>query len=338
MGLNRVKKRGFRYCQDCGLKLRKDGFNKNRKQRWECRKCQTSSQLRRSDISQRQTLTRFVNYLISTDSAGRRFGAAAAFRRQSQWCWDIEPRPFVTGEIYDYLVIDAKPLKGSVCAVARNLKHVINWQHGTSENSMLWHEALSVLPEPGAVVCDGQRGISKALDQLWPDITIQRCHIHVKRNIRTKLTRNPKTEAGADLKWLMSQLAEVNDEASMAIFIALFNELHAEHLNFLNERTLNTNPEGRRKWWYTHGKVRSAYRQLDKLISDDQLFAFITHPELNLPNTTNGLEGGINSRLDELISRHRGLSLKRQQRLVDWYLDSRSEWPYLERKSTQNEY
>jgi hypothetical protein len=333
-----LKKRGFRYCKSCGLKLRKDGFNRNGRQRWECSSCNSSKQLYRYDLRQRYALKQFVDYLISTASATDAFGSTSTYNRQSVWCWAIQPHPIVTGEVYDHLIIDAKPLKGSTCAIVRSHEYVINWKHGISENAALWRETLSVLTQPDAVVCDGQRGIFKAIGQLWSGIVIQRCHVHVRRNIRIKLTRNPQTVAGADLQWLMSQLGQVNDEDSMAVFVTLFDELYAKHLNFLNERTHNTNPEGRRKWRYTHGKVRSAYRQINKLIDDDQLFAFVTHPELKLPSTTNGLEGGINSRIDELIMRHRGMSLTRQQRLVDWYLDSRTEQPYFEQKSTQNEH
>ena len=332
-----MKQRGKRYCQSCSNKLQKNGYNitkHGKKTKWKCLQCDTNRQRPRLDLRSKYTLRRFVDYLIGTASATDVFGSTSTFNRQNAWCWNIEPQPIITGEVYDYLIIDAKPLKGSTCAIVRNRKCVINWRHGISENSTLWRETLSVLPRPGAVVCDGQRGISKALNVLWPGTVIQRCHVHVRRNIRIKLTRNPQTEAGADLQWLMIRLGQVNNDTSMAVFIALFDELYVKHLNFLNERTYNTNPEGKRKWWYTHGKVRSAYRQIDKLISDDQLFAFITHPKLDLSSTTNGLEGGINSRLDELIMRHRGMNLRRQQRLVDWYLDSRSEAPYFSRKIT----
>lgn len=332
-----MKQRGKRYCQSCSNKLQKNGYNitkHGKKTKWKCSCCGANRQRFRLDLSNKYILRHFVDYLIGTASASDVFGSTSTFNRQNAWCWNIEPQPIVTGEIYDYLIIDAKPLKGSTCAVVRNCEYVINWQHGISENSTLWRETLSVMPRPSAVVCDGQRGIFKALDQLWSGVIVQRCHVHVRRNIRVKLTRNPQTEAGVDLQWLMSRLGQVNDDTSMAVFVALFDELYTKHLNFLNERTCSTNPEGRRRWWYTHGKVRSAYRQINKLIDDDQLFAFVTHPELKLPSTTNGLEAGINSRLDELIMRHRGMSLTRQQRLVDWYLDSRSEAPYFSRKIT----
>lgn len=218
-------------------KLQKNGFDENRKQRWRCQKCGSARLHKRPDLSKRHILARFVDYLIGTASATDVFGSTSTFNRQSVWCWAIQPQPIITGEVYGYLIIDAKPLKGSTCAIVRSHEYVINWQHGISENALLWRETLLVLSRPDAVVCDGQRGIFKAIGQLWPGIVIQRCHVHIRRNIRIKLTRQPQTAAGADLQWLMSQLGQVNDENSMAVFIALFDELYGEHLDFLNERT-----------------------------------------------------------------------------------------------------
>jgi hypothetical protein len=240
----------------------------------------------------------------------------------------------ISGEIYKYIIIDAKPLSRGVCAIVRCESYVRHWKHGTTETSTLWLSALKPLPRPRGVVCDGQRGITKALTALWPDVVVQRCHSHVQRNIRVKLTLKPQSEAGLDLQWLMSQMKAVIDQQTMAEFIAIFNCLQERHHSFITEKTINNNPLVKRKWWYTHGKVRSAYGQIEKLINDDQIFAFITHPDLRLPKTTNGLEGGINSRLDELLYRHRGMTIEHQKRMVDWYLDSRTEWPYISRNYT----
>lgn len=69
-------------------------------------------------------LKRFVDYLVGTASATKLFGSTSTFHRQSNWCWDVEPRPFITGDIYDYLVIDAKPIKGDTCAIVRSRDYV----------------------------------------------------------------------------------------------------------------------------------------------------------------------------------------------------------------------
>jgi hypothetical protein len=263
----------------------------------------------------------------------------STFQRQTNWCWGIKPTPLITGEVYDYLVIDAKRVGRSVCCIVASQYFVRTWSYGVRENSELWMSTLRLVPKPRAVVCDGQKGILKALTQLWSDVIIQRCHFHVRQNIRTKLTLSPQTKAGQDLSSHMRTLKWVGSTASMQAFIEIFNELFVDHKDFLNERTANHNPKpGQRIWWYTHRSVRSAYRQIDSLIKTGQLFAYILHSELNLPRTTNQLEGGVNSPLQELIHRHRGLQPEHQTRLADWYLDSRTEAPYFRRKPTRNGY
>lgn len=253
-----------------------------------------------------------------------------------QWCWSVNPKPIITGEIYTWIAIDAKHLLGAVCCIIRDEYYVRTWSYGIRENSDLWISALMLIPRPDAVVTDGQKGILKALNTLWPTVVIQRCLVHVERNMREKLTMHPQSEAGLDLQWLMGHIWKINSYKDMVLFVAIFDELYYQHSEFIKQRTYKQDDKIykiKRNWWYTHKDVRGAYRQIDKLIRDDHLFAYITYPKLNIPKTTNGLEGGINSRIDELLHRHRGMQFGHQRRIVDWYLDSRSEAPYFTRKT-----
>lgn len=324
-----MKRQYKRRCKACGRTLQKNG-KENNKQRWRCPSRGTSMIHQRPDLSGNWLLLEFRRYLLGFTSL-KDLSKAQGITIQSlvkrfEPCWDFIPKPALSGEVLNYIVIDAKRVNNLVVAIIMNTGAVVNWVWGVSETSAIWLEVLNTIPEPLAVVTDGQRGILKALDHLWPNIAIQRCHFHIKRNIRAKLTNNPESPAGQDLKWLMSYLCKARYENDALWFVGTFYSLYDTHLSFINERTINHNPLVKRKWWYTHGRVRSAYKQIANLVEQDQLFAYITHPRLNLPNTTNMLEGGINSRLDELLLRHRGLTQVHQQRLVDWYLISRTKW------------
>ena len=105
------------------------------------------------------------------------------------------------------------------------------------------------------------------------------------------------------------------------------------HGDFLKERAYTDNPKpGKRKWRYTHERLRSAYRQLAKLLRDDQLFTYLDNDLLRrtgqpIPRTTNHVEGGINSQLRNKLKLHRGMSEDHQRRLVEWYLYTRAEAP-----------
>lgn len=221
---------------------------------------------------------------------------------------------------------------GSVCCIVIDKCFVRTWCYGKRENSSLWTNTLWAIPQPGAVVTDGQKGILKALNTLWPTVVIQRCLVHVERNMRVKLTMHPQSDAGKDLQWLINYLWSINNYEDMSMFVAIFGQLYWQHDEFIKQRSYHQANDFKRTWWYTHRSVRSAYRQIAKLINDDHLFAYITYLELNIPKTTNKLEGGINSRVDELLHRHRGMQFEHQRRIVDWYLDKRTEVPYLARK------
>ena len=106
---------------------------------------------------------------------------------------------------------------------------------------------------------------------------------------------------------------------------SLENPIFVNDLIKARTYAINPNPS-QRKWWYTHRGLRSAYRQLDKLLKDNQLFTYL-EPDLTtelIPRTTNYVEGGINSQLRTKLKLHRGLNQTHQQRLVEWYLYTRT--------------
>jgi len=74
--------------------------------------------------------------------------------------------------------------------------------------------------------------------------------------------------------------------------------------------------EGGADGWYTHRKIRAARSLIRNALP--HLFIFIDHPYV--PRTTNHVEGGVNSRLKELVHRHRGLRDDRKQVLVAVHL------------------
>ncbi|MFH1583986.1 MAG: hypothetical protein ABIA56_02565, partial [Actinomycetota bacterium] len=94
------------------------------------------------------------------------------------------------------------------------------------------------------------------------------------------------------------------------IFKYELNKWYEKWEIFLKEKT--TNPETR-KWNYTHKKVRSAYRSLKNNLP--YLFTYQKYPELDIPNTTNSLDGYFNV-LKSKLHVHRGLNKKRRNKVV----------------------
>ncbi|CAN5642789.1 IS1249 family transposase [soil metagenome] len=314
--------------------MQKRGKTAQGKQRWLCANCSKSRSLGHDTQKQGRLLDRFVAWLLGKQSQSE-LGVSSerTWRRQTSWCWKIIPKPLLTGEAHAIVLIDATQIGNLACLIARTLKYVINWHWAGWESSNTWEVLLSQLPAPLVVVCDGQKGILLAIARCWPKTRIQRCLFHIWQNMRTKLTLNPQTEAGQELLALYRQIWDVKTVEQAEVWQAQFQHLYSCYASFLKQRTYLQNPKlGQRKWWYTHRGVRSAYRQIDKLLEDNQLFTYLDANLLNqtkqaIPTTTNYVEGGINSQLKEKLKLHRGLSQTHQQRLVDWYLYARTEDP-----------
>jgi transposase-like protein len=313
-----------RRCEDCGHKLVKNGKESGR-QRWRCKICGTARVKHRPDVSRRNQSRLIKHYLTNTTTVANLIrhypkSRTTFWRERSHYYTTCFPRKTNA----QLLLIDAKGLHPGVVAIVRDKLEPLNWNYGDTETSELWRQTLASYQDVRAIVSDGQKGIEKALDCLYGNQLIrQRCLVHVERNITQKITRHPETKAGQDLRWLIDCLFNVNTELDKINFETIFFNLYGQHQDFLNHKTINLNPRVRRKWWHTHSDVRSAYRQIHKLIEHGQLFAYIDHPELEIPRTTNLVEGGINARIDELLRVHRGIKPKHKQAIIDAYLCGR---------------
>lgn len=248
------------------------------------------------------------------------------WRAQTAWCWGVTPPQVRSGEVHPVIVIDGIRIGSLVCLIARTPTCVIAWHWAAYESSGTWSELFDQLPAPSFVVCDGQKGMLLALRRSWPTTTIQRCHFHVWQNVRTKLTLHPQTEAGQELLRLTRGLWQVYTPAHMTAWQQRFKQWEETYGDFIKQRTYHQAViAGRRRWWYTHGRMRSAYYQLKKLQADQQLFTYVDNPAANIPRNTNHMEGGINSQLRTKLKLHRGMSEEHQRRLVEWYLYGRTE-------------
>jgi len=323
--MNKSPKRSYKYhCKTCNNKLQKRSKTSAGKQRWQCKICVTSSVKLRPDLSHSFVLERFVSWLLGKLSQNELDKPSRTFRYQTSWCWNIIPKPVLSGEIHHAIIVDGIRVGHMVCLIARTTKFVIAWVWVPYESSVYWAELFRLLPQPNYVVCDGQKGLLKALAICWPDSIIQRCRFHAWLNIKNKLTLHPESLAGQELLKIAQDLLHVQTKRQARFWKRQLKRWHKKHQNYVNERTIKHDPKPRqRRWHYTHERLRSAYKQLYKITDNLLQSSYKRHPEL--PHTTNHIEGGINSQIRTKLKAHRGMSQEHQMRLVDWYLFSRIE-------------
>lgn len=325
------KKHGFRYCLGCGGKLQKWGYTTAGKQRWRCVACTFTNIHQREDLHRGYELEKFVVWLLGKPSQDELNQPARTFRDQTAWCWSVVPHYVLTGEIHCAIIVDGIQAGDGVCLIARTTSYVIAWIWVPYESSQYWVELFRLLPQPSYVVCDGQKGLLKALAICWPTVIIQRCRFHAWLNIKSKLTLHPESRAGQELLRLTRDLLHVKTRRQARRWKRQLNYWYRKYRSFVNERTIKHDPKPReRSWRYTHERLRSAYRQLHNITDDLLHSSYRSKPEL--PSTTNHIEGGINSQIRTKLKTHRGMPSTHQTRLVDWYLYTRTEYPKPTRK------
>ena len=156
-----------------------------------------------------------------------------------------------------------------------------------------------------SIICDGRKGLL----QLFGDVPVQMCNFHQVAIIRRYLTKKPKMQASIEL-WDHVLLMTRTDRESFEGGLA---DWYNKWEDFLNERKLDS--KGKKR--YIHKKLRSAYRSLKTNLP--WLFTWYDNPGLNMPNTTNAIDGHF-SDLKNKLRNHNGLSMERKKKFIDEFL------------------
>jgi hypothetical protein len=175
------------------------------------------------------------------------------------------------------------------------------------ETNTLYKSGIAHLQHLGfeikAIICDGRKGLLGAFES----IPVQMCQFHQAAIVTRYLTKRPKMQAAKELQEHM-RLLPVTDKES---FVGGLVDWEEKWADFLAERSLNPITG---KTIYTHRRLRSAVRSIKTNMQ--WLFTCYDYPELNIPNTTNALDG-LFSDLKNKLRNHNGLSKERKQKFIN---------------------
>jgi hypothetical protein len=187
-----------------------------------------------------------------------------------------------------------------------DLRRNIWWQEVENEKQAHYYYGRKILEERGwvfkAAVVDGRRGLAT----VFKDIPVQVCHFHQLKTITKYLTRRPKTKAGQELRKLALALTKTTEKD----FSKKLMNWEKKWRKFYTEKT---KIEGTKHWYYTHKNVRSAFMSLKRNLPN--LFTYLKYPELNIPNTTNTIDGYF-SQLKKKVGAHQGLRKDRRYKVI----------------------
>lgn len=251
--------------------------------------------------------------------------------------------------IYEQVFIDGTYFGSNCLLVASSKTHVIAWHWCKHENTYNYNRLLDKIPHPPTVITtDGHAGALKAIHDTCPTAQIQRCLVHIKRNIQQDVGLKPTLNSGKVLRWLSLELLKVDTRQKAANWTGTLYWFEHTYSTWLNEKTYVKDVQrvdipkqfrSNKTYFYTHYRHRRAWKLLTKLEKKQHLFTFLTatadHGDSeeakrhNLASTTNSLEGGINAQVKALARNHRGLSDEHQRTAIDW-------WCYLHTQCPDN--
>ena len=158
---------------------------------------------------------------------------------------------------------------------------------------------------PEFVTMDGHRYVIRALKEVWPNVKIQRCLYHIQREGMRWLRTYPKTEAGRELRKLLSGVCAIRIVKERDDWVCSYKRWLRKYRSFVKSLPRSI----------------VAYKDLKKtmaLINHalPNMFYYLDDPRV--ASTTNKLEG-FHSRLKADFRRHRGLSEKHKRVYLKWY-------------------
>ena len=184
---------------------------------------------------------------------------------------------------------------------------VLYKQYVEHETNKLYLQGIEEIARRGikiqSIICDGRKGLFQLFGEHIP---IQMCNFHQVAIIRRYLTKKPKMQASKEL-WEHTLLLKQTDKES---FERGLQDWYTKWKSFLNERKADANGKNR----YVHKKLRSAYRSLQTNMP--WLFTWYDNMSLNIPNTTNAIDGHF-SDLKNKLRNHNGLSIERKKKFIN---------------------
>jgi transposase-like protein len=175
----------------------------------------------------------------------------------------------------------------------------------------LKHQGL----DPLFITTDGELSIMRAMRLVWPEAKLQRCLYHLQHEGMRWLRTYPKTEAGKELRGILSKLSRIKDIKERGAFIQAYLAWLGKYQDFVVSLPRTT----------------AAFKDLRRtmvLINNALPDMFYYLENASIHSTTNALEG-FHSRLKTDYQRHRGLTKEHRIQYINWYC-------YYENKSKTN--
>lgn len=187
---------------------------------------------------------------------------------------------------------------------------IVASNYPTRENSLPQLKALlAPLKECGlsleSVTVDGNPQVIRAFKELWKDITIQRCLVHIQRQGLMWCRAKPKIELAKQLRGLFLHTTYIRTHQEKEIFTSDLMKWEKRYGDIVNRFPSDHN---------TLSDLKRARSMILKALPN--MFHYLN--DKNIPFSTNGLEGYF-SRVKWAYRNHRGLAKHKRINYFKWY-------------------
>ncbi len=313
----------MRKCPICASNnVRKKGKRKG-KQRYRCSDCFNNFSGDNKGVQQsnqfiwfrKWIMERQVYQYLSRDSGMSQSKIQRLFKQY------LKKAPLVPirSKNHVHLLIDGIYFINGLCLILYydyDIQYVQLYRETNKEKLKEIKEDLQNLKHLGADVysvnCDGHSAILKAVAKVYPNAVIQRCLVHIKRQVQNYLSTKPKLELAKELLIISQKITCIRSIEEANYWLVELHDWHEKNKDFVNEKTIN---EISRRWWYKHKNLHLATTHLINAIPN--LFCYLNDPEI--PYTSNQVEGYF-SHLKEKLTLHRGLRFESKRNFIRWYI------------------
>jgi hypothetical protein len=229
------------------------------------------------------------------------------------------PKTAIRSKSKVHLLIDGTYFSNELCLILyydHDLRYVQLYRHTNQEKYREIREDLKNLKKLGvdvySVSCDGHKAILKAVRNVFPKAIIQRCLVHIKRQVKNYLSEKPQTIQGYELLALARRITTIKSYEQSNTWLLDMKLWVDQYHDFACEQSHNP---GTGRQWYKHKNLHAAYQLILNAIPD--MFSYLDDPEI--PNTTNRIESYF-THLKEKLTLHRGLRFETKKQFINWYL------------------
>lgn len=301
-------------CRKCrSSQTKKNGYNSDGKQKYKCKKCWfcfVRKKSKQPKIKTKYLLEEYIQEWYVHRQLAKQSGKDMK-QLQLELRKQLDKYPISQiDEVYEdvcCVTIDGTWIRKGVCMLVYyeyNLKKVLYVSSRDEERQRYIEEDLRVLKQTYRYniqyfVIDWDKNIKKAVQSVYPKAYIQRCWVHIHRQVNNYLGQRPRLLAAQELK----RIAQFSVFEDKRFFFLMFYIWEQRWKQFLSER----NDKGN----YKYRRIRQAYIHLKNAKQDMYAYRYDTK-YLRDTNHTESLFAAMDMR----ISTHKWLRIDRLQKLT----------------------